>query len=294
MNSWQAWLVVGVLLAVTACQGVPVAPVARSPAEGSSAASAKQTQFTSTLDKVQSEGVVRVGIRFDNPPLSYIDEDGNWVGFDVDLANELAQRLDLEIEQVKVDETTRISFLQEGKIDLAVASMNHTRSRDDAVDFSITYFWDNQSFLVRKGEYDELEDMFGKKVAMNAGSSAIPAWNKYAADHGAPEPEIVEFTDKVAAVQALRDGAVEGYAEDGITLLALAGGDESLVLLPGGFNPVRFGLGVPVNDSKWRDAVNYALQDIWKDGAYMTIYEKWLGSEAEVTLSLGGEMEVWP
>ncbi len=277
LRLWKIWCLVAVVVVLAACQPVPAA----SPAQ-------------STLDRVKAAGVARVGIRFDNPPLSYIDEDGNWVGFDVDLANELVRRLGVNIEQVKVDETTRISFLQEGKIDMAVASMNHTRSRDDAVDFSITYFWDNQSFLVRKGEYNALEEMFGKKVAMNAGSSAIPAWKEYVAQHGGPEPEIVEFTDKIAAMQALRDGAVEGYAEDGITLLALAAGDDSLILLPGGFNPVQYGIGVPVNDSKWRDAINYALQEIWKDGTYAQIYDKWLGPDAAVPMPLGGEMEIWP
>ena len=248
----------------------------------------------STLDKMKEAGVMHVGIRFDNPPLSYIDSSGNWIGFDVDLADELAKRLGAQIEKVKVDETTRISFLQEGKIDMAVASMNHTRKREAAVDFSLTYFWDNQTFLVRKGEFEALDDLFGKKVALNAGSSAIEAWKKYAAERGGPEPEIVEFTDKVAAVQALRDGAVDGYAEDGITLLALAAGDQSLVLLPGGINPVQFGIGLPLNDSAWRDAVNLALQDIWKDGTYRVIYDKWLGPDADVTLPLGGTMEVWP
>ncbi|UCC88394.1 MAG: transporter substrate-binding domain-containing protein [Anaerolineales bacterium] len=248
----------------------------------------------STYDRVKDRDLVRVGVRFDNPPLSYIEDDGQWVGFDVDLANELAKRLGVKIEQVKVDEITRISFLQEGKIDMAVASMNHTRGRDEAVDFSVTYFWDNQSFLVRTGTYTSLEEMMGRKVAANAGSSAIPAWRAYSATHAGPPPEIVEFTDKVAAMQALRDGAVEGYTEDNITLLALAAGDPNLELLPGGFNPVQFGIGLPINDSAWRDQVNYALQEIWKDGTYLMIYEKWFGPGSAVPLPLAGQMEIWP
>lgn len=249
----------------------------------------------SIYEQVMDEGTAQVGIRFDNPPLSFINDDGEWVGFDVDLANALADKMGIGIEMVRVDESTRISFLQEGKIDMAVASMNHTRQRDDAVDFSITYFWDNQSFLIRSGTYSSLDEMMGKKVAANAGSSAIPAWQAYIARNGGLEPEIVEFTDKLAAMQALRDGVVEGYTEDNITLLALAAGDPTLDLIPGGFNPVQFGIGVPENESAWRDQINYALQDLWKDGIYQEIYSKWfLGPDAMVPLPLVGEMEIWP
>lgn len=249
----------------------------------------------STADRVESEGVVRIGVRFDNPPLSFIAEDGEWVGFDVELAQTLADQLGAEIEMVRVDETTRISFLQEGKIDMAVASMNHTRSREDAIDFSVTYFWDNQSFLIRKGTYSSLEEIMGQKVAANAGSSTIDSWTTYSEAHGGSAPEFVEFTDKLAAMQALRDGVVEGYTEDNITLLALAAGDPELELIPGGHNLVQFGIGLPNNDSFWRDQVNFALQELWKNGTYQEIYDKWfVGPQAAVPLSLGGQMEIWP
>ncbi len=78
-------------------------------------------------------------------------------------------------------------------------------------------------------------------------------------------------------------------------MLSLAAGDPNLELLPGGHNPVQFGIGVPVNDSKWRDEVNYALQELWKQGTYAMIYEKWfVGPDAVIELPLGGEMEIWP
>jgi polar amino acid transport system substrate-binding protein len=249
----------------------------------------------STYDQVQESGIIRIGVRNDNPPMSFLDESGEWVGFDVDLANALAEQLGLEPELVVVDGTTRISFLQDGEVELSVASMNHTRERDDAIDFSITYFWDNQSFLVRKGNYSSIDELIGKTVAANAGSSVIPSWQSYSAERGGPAPDIVEFDDKLAAMQALRDGAVEGYSEDNITLLSLAAGDPNLELLPGGHNPVQFGIGIPNNDSSWRDQVNYALQELWKNGTYHEIYERWFaGPEKIVDLPLGGEMEIWP
>ena len=72
----------------------------------------------------------------------------------------------------------------------------------------------------------------GQTVAANAGSSAIPSWEAYSAANGGPAPDVVEFDDKLAAMQALRDGAVEGYTEDNITMLSLAAGDPNLELLP--------------------------------------------------------------
>ncbi|NCF69262.1 MAG: transporter substrate-binding domain-containing protein [Chloroflexi bacterium] len=249
----------------------------------------------SVYEQVMNDGIVRIGVRNDNPPMSFIDESGDWVGFDVELAEALAKQMGLEADLVVVDGTTRISFLQGGEVDMSVASMNHTRERDDAIDFSITYFWDNQSFLIRKDSYDSIDELIGKKVAANAGSSVIPSWQAYVAERGGPAAEIVEFDDKLAAMQALRDGAVEGYSEDNITLLSLAAGDPNLELLPGGHNPVQFGVGVPNNDSAWRDQINYALQELWKDGTYLEIYERWfVGPEKIIDLPLTGEMEVWP
>ncbi len=250
---------------------------------------------SSALDRVEEDGTVRIGVRNDNPPMSFIDDQGEWVGFDLELAQAVADELGADLELVAVDGTTRISFIESGQVDMSVASMNHTRSRDEAIDFSITYFWDNQSFLVRTGTYSSIDDLFGQKVGANAGSSVIDSWNGYVADNGGAASEIVEFDDKLAAMQALRDGAIEGYSEDNITLLALAAGDSELTLLPGGHNPVQFGIGVPENDSEWRDQVNLALQEVWKSGEYQRIYDKWFVAEDSriIDLPLGGAMEIW-
>ena len=178
---------------------------------------------------------------------------------------------------------------------MSVASMNHTRSRDEAIDFSVTYFWDNQSFLVRTGEYSSIDELFGETVAASAGSSAIDSWTGYATDNGGAAGDIVEFEDKLAAVEAVRSGAVEGYTEDNITMLSLAAGDPNLTLLPGGHNAVQFGVGVPENDSEWRDDVNFALQDIWTSGLFFELYDPWFVDEDTrlIDLPLGGEMEIW-
>ena len=262
---------------------------------GSADAQAADSAGESTLAAVEASGVVRIGVRNDNPPMSFLDDEGEWIGFDLELAQAIADELGADLELVPVDGTTRIGFLESGQVDLSVASMNHTRSREESIDFSITYFWDNQSFLVRTGSYDSIDEVSGQKVAASAGSSVIDSWTNYAAAAGGDAPEIVEFDDKLAAVQAVLDGAVEGYSEDNITLLSLAAGNPDLTLLPGGHNRVQFGIGVPENDSDWLDAVNVALQEVWKSGEYQRIYDRWFVTPDSriIDLPLGGAMEIW-
>jgi polar amino acid transport system substrate-binding protein len=136
------------------------------------------------LDEITKRGVLRAGIRFDNPPHSFIAEDGTWVGFDVDISEALADELGVRLEKVKVDELTRISFLKNGKIDVAAASMSHTIERENEVDFSQTYFWSKQTFLVRKGEIASLDDLVGKTVGMDRGSHAIGNWRDWLETNG--------------------------------------------------------------------------------------------------------------
>jgi polar amino acid transport system substrate-binding protein len=248
------------------------------------------------LAAVKDRGTVRAGIRFDNPPHSFIDDDGDWVGFDVDIAEAVAKQLGVRLERVRVDELTRISFLQNGKIDMAVASMSHTHEREAEVDFSQTYFWSKQTFLVRKGEFASLEDLVGETVGMDRGSSAIGNWQDWLKANGHDDdPEIVEFDEKQAAVEAVRQGAIAGWAEDYEILASFATRDPSLTVLSDESIGLKLdGIGVRENDSEMRDAVNAALQRIWTSGEYERIYDRWFGPSADTPVPLQGAVEVWP
>jgi polar amino acid transport system substrate-binding protein len=263
---------------------------------GCAGASSESTSGRTLLEEIKRRGVLRAGIRFDNPPHSFIDEDGNWVGFDVDIAESLALELGARLEKVKVDELTRISFLKNGKIDVAVASMSHTIEREKEVDFSQTYFWSKQTFLVRDGKVDSLDELVGQTVGMDRGSSAIGNWRDWLAANGHPEnTEIVEFGDKQAAAEAVRQGAIAGWAEDYEILASFAKQDTSLRVLSDESIGVKLdGIGLRENDSQLRDAINHALQRIASSGSYAEIYDRWFGPDSETPVPLQGEIEIWP
>ncbi len=251
----------------------------------------------SVIDQVKQQGVVRVGVRTDDPPHSFIDQQGQLVGFDIDVANDIAKHWSVRLELVRADELTRISYLQNGKIDIAVASISKTRKRARSVDFSETYFWSKQSFLVRKGAISRLSELVGKRVGADRGSSASGNWHDWLKRHNYPaSPDIVLFGDKHVAAAAVGQGTIAGWAEDYEILASYAKSDPSLTVLddPGGIGLKLDGIALHKNDSALLLAVNLALQDIAASGEYDAIYGRWFGPDSATPMPRLASIEVWP
>jgi polar amino acid transport system substrate-binding protein len=263
----------------------------------SSSSTAQPGNSASLLDEVKQRGTVRVGTRVDNPPHSSYNENGQWTGFDNDIAAAIAKRWDVKLEMVKVDELTRISFLQNGKIDLAIASISKTKKRAEQVDFSDTYFFSVQTFVVRKGTATSYRDLVGKRVGASRGSSSISNWKSWLQRNGVTaEPQIEQFGDKRAALAAVKQGAIAGWTEDYEVLASYARAEPDLTVLdvPGGTGVKLDGIAMRKNDSALRLAVNLALQDIVAIGEYDTIYDQWFGSTSTAPVPRQGTIEVWP
>lgn len=262
-----------------------------------SSSAANPSRGESQLDQIKDAGVVKVGTRVDNPPHSAYDDSGAWDGFDIEIATAIAERWGVRLELVQVDELTRISYLKNGRINLAVASISKTVERGKEVDFSQTYFFSSQTFLVRAGEVESYEDLVGQPVAASRGSSSIGNWTTWLAQHGHPgEPEIEQFGDKRSAVAAVQQGAMAGWAEDYEVLASYAASQPDLTVLnvPGGIGVKLDGIALRKDDSGLRNAVDLALQDIAGSGQYGQIYDRWFGPDSDAPLPAQGDVEVWP
>lgn len=265
---------------------------------GCSAASGQtSTQQQSLYSAVKSRGVLRVGVRPDDPPHSYLDPQGHLVGFDVDIATAIAKYWGVKLQLVNVNELTRISYLQNGRIDLAVTSISKTVKRAKVVDFSETYFFSDQTILVRKGAYKHLSDLVGKTIAADRGSNAGDSWLAWLSAHGhAGDGHIEYFASKQASLEAVNTGAVVGYAEDYELLASLAHNDPGLSVIndPGGIALKLDGVAMHKNDSQLVLEVNLALQHIASSGEYNVIYNRWFGPNSSTPVPLMGHIEVWP
>jgi len=260
-------------------------------------ASAQLALAGPTYDQVMETKTIRCGLMTNSIPGAYFNEDGDWVGFDVDIAKEIADRLGCKLERVKVTDKTRITFIQQGRIDMSVANMTHKRERDKSIDFSITYFFDGQKLLAKKGEFDEWKDFVGKKIATTQGTTSEINIKNLLKKLGDPnyEKNVISFQDYASAFNALKMGRVDAFTTDSTILLGYAAKQPGEYELVGDFfSDEPYGIGLPEDDSKWRDTINFTLQDMWKDGTYMEIYNKWYGPDTPYHFPMTEEIEVWP
>ena len=158
-----------------------------------------------SLAAIKARGKLIAGVKFDTPPFGFLDESNQPVGFDIDLVREIGKHLGVPVELVAVTSPTRIPMLVSGNVDLVAASMTRTPEREQAIDFSITYYTGGQSLLVpSSSKITGVQDLAGKPVAVQQGTTLEK--NLAAA---APKAEIVAFKDYNSAWLALRQGRVD-------------------------------------------------------------------------------------
>ncbi|MCM0755537.1 ABC transporter substrate-binding protein [Desulfovibrio aminophilus] len=248
-------------------------------------------------DRVMKDKTLRAGIMTDSIPGAFYNEKKEWVGFDVDIAEEIAKRLGVKLERVAVNNKTRVAFVQEGRIDISVANMTHKRERDKSIDFSITYFFDGQKVLVKKGAVKDWKDLMGKKVATMQGTTSeinLKAKLKSLGEKNVDQ-SVISFQKESECFQALQMGRVAGWSTDSTILLGYAAQEPGKWEVIGDFiSDEPYGIGLPQDDSALRDAVNFAIQDMWTDGAYMKIYDKWYGPNTPYAFPMSGKIEMWP
>jgi len=242
----------------------------------------------SILDRVTKAGVVKVGTGNKTPPGNYIDEKGNWVGFDIDLGNALAEKLGVKIKWVLVDNKTRISFLADGRIDLSMANISQTKSREEQIDYAEPpYFWTGKIFYAKKGKFKSIKDLAGKRIGVDQGSNAFIAAPQEIAKYSKTAPVMSSFQNSSEGFIALKQDKIDAYSQDAQILAAVAG-DLGMDYEAVGtiYSPGLYGIGVPPDDSKWRDKISFTLQDMLKDGTYEKIYDKWFGLKGKFPLPI--------
>ena len=258
-------------------------------------ASVGSTRAQSTLEKIDKSGVLIIGTRTGSPPFAYVNKNNEWVGFSIELVEKavvpaLTKKLNKQIRLEKKESApqTRIPLLTSNAVDLIAETMTDTQSRRDQVDFSLTFFVTGAQFLVKRGTpIKNIQSVAGKRIAAQQGST-----NAKIIRERVPTAKLLEFPDQPAAFQALAQGQVQAYTNDGVQLAGLrakAPRPDEWSVVGEFFSYEPYGMALRKNDSDFRQAVNVGLMDAISSGLYFQLYDKWFGVKGEVPYPLSAE-----
>uniref|UniRef100_A0A832IKD7 Basic amino acid ABC transporter substrate-binding protein n=2 Tax=Fervidobacterium pennivorans TaxID=93466 RepID=A0A832IKD7_FERPE len=228
--------------------------------------------FAQSLTQIKKRGKLIVGTEPTFPPFEFVDEKNQVVGFDIDIANELAKRLGVKLEVVNLPFDSLIRALLQGKIDLIIAGMTITEERAKVVDFSKPYFEANQAIVVRKdGKFEpkKLEELVGKKVAVQLGTTGDLVVSEI---DGIQVVRFQKFTD---AFLELQNGRVDAVVLDEAPAKAYVKKFPKFLISAVIDTGETYGIAVKKGNKELLNFVNQTLDILKGSGTYNKLIQKW-------------------
>ena len=252
-----------VLGAIAATVGIAIAAT-------SGQAQAKNDRFKKVLER----GTLVVGVKADYKPWGFRDSSGAIVGMEIDMAQDVADALGVKLELVPVQSSNRMQFLEQGKIDLMIATMSDKANRRKVVGITDpNYYTSGTNVLAKKGMVSKWDDLRGKPVCGKQGAF----YNKQVSQrYGA---KIVAFVGNAEAKQALRDGKCVAWVYDDSSIMAdLASGqydDYEMPMMTEDDNP--WALAVPLEELNgiWGNFMSGMIYNWHSSGRLIELEKKW-------------------
>ncbi|WP_169171849.1 glutamate ABC transporter substrate-binding protein [Bifidobacterium oedipodis] len=220
------------------------------------------------------EGKIRIGIKFDQPGLGF-KKSGTYVGFDVDVAKYIARYLGYSEDQIVFKESPskqREAMLQNGDVDMILATYSITAERKNTVDFAGPYFVAGQDLLVRKGD-DSIqgpEDLDGKRLCTATGTTSA----KNVKEKFAGGVQLMEQPGFAECATALFSGIVDAVTTDDIILAGLASASRGRLEVVGKpFTEEYYGVGIKKGNSELAAKINDAINQMIEDGSWQRAIE---------------------
>lgn len=237
-------------------------------------------QSTSQVDSSGSDKASLVmGLDDTFAPMGFRDDKGQLVGFDIDLATEVAKRLDMDIEFQPIDWSMKETELNAGNIDLIWNGYTITDLRKEKVNFTEPYLANAQIIItMADSPIETIADLQGKVVATQAESSSLDAAR---AQEGFVESlmngTLIEYATFNEVFNDLESGRSDAIIADEVLAryYMMNKGAEKYKVLEEDLGPEEFGIGLRKDDTDLLKNINDALNDMRNDGTYDEIYGKW-------------------
>ena len=236
-------------------------------------------------DKYQQQKSITVG--FDNTfvPMGFEEKNGNYAGFDIELAKYVSKKLGITVHFQPIDWDMKETELQNGTIDAIWNGYSATDERREKVAFTIPYMQNTQILVVKKTSgIHSVEDMTGKVLGTQTGSSGMLDFEEH--------PEVLknrvkggdadQYQSVNEAIIDLKNDRIDAllidrvYADYYLTTEGIA---DEYDTIPSGFESESFAVGVRPADKKLLEALNQAFKELYQEGIFQQISQKWFGED---------------
>ena len=264
-------------LSMTACGSSNSA--AETTAADTEAAESQAEETTAEEAKTTDGGTLIVGFDQDFPPMGFMGDDGEYTGFDLELAQEAAKRLGLEYKPQPIAWDAKDMELESGNIDCIWNGFTMT-GREDGYTWSEPYMENSQVFVVAGDSGIKSQaDLAGKVVECQVDSSAEAAL-KEVPDLTATFAQLLTTADYNTAFMDLEQGAVDAIAMDVVVAgYQISQRNADFVILEDSLAAEEYVIGFKKGNTELKDKVQGALEEMAADGTLKTISEKWFGKD---------------
>lgn len=227
-----------------------------------------------------------IGIKYDQPGLGLQTPDGDFTGFDVDVARYVAAELGVDEENITWKEARtpeRETLLKNGDVDLIFATYSISDQRKEEVSFAGPYFIAHQDLLMRAGEtVSDTEEINDLKLCSVSGSTSA----QNVRDDFAPDADLQNYNGYSECLTGLESGALDALTTDDTILAGYAAQPEhqgKFELAGLNLSDEHYGVGLPKGDAELQEEVNAALQKMIDEGAWEKAVEDHLGPAGYAT-----------
>ena len=225
----------------------------------------------STLDIVKGRGYLICGVNASNPGFSYLDSKGKYIGFEADMGRSIAAAVLGDPEKIQFRPLTskeRFTALQTGEIDVLIRTATHTLTRDTdlGLNFTVPYYYDGQTFMVRKDSgIKTIADLEGSSICVLTGSTSEGNLSDLMASrHLNYKPVLFENLDEL--MNAFEKGRADAWTGDRsglITRMRKTTDPSAYTLLKETISKEPLAMAVRQGDDQWFDIINWSLYSLF-------------------------------
>lgn len=252
--------------------------------------SADSSKVYRTLDEIKESGTINIGVFSDKSPFGYVDENGEYAGYDVYFAEKLGEDLGVKINYVSTEAANRIEYLQTGKVDIVLANFTVTEERAQEVDFALPYMnvalgVVSPSDAVIKSLDDVTDD---QEIIVISGTTAETYLEK-----NYPDIKLQKYDAYAEAKTAIENGNAAGWANDNTEVIAFSLENEGFTVgVPSLGDADTIAPAVTKGNETLLNWINDEIESLGSENFFHKDYEETLldtyGADYEDTLVVEG------